>query len=170
MPWSPSIWTYTLYQFEGESCAQTIFYSKNTGVTWKPQHKNVLTKKPRNDDRKLRNCYGHQLWFNYLPNTLINHYSLRIRGQDMSPMLNWLKTLDLLIQVTKECYNNVCKLTLENNPPGTICGKHCLVLTSFFSQWRKLFKLLWLLLLFSLVLALTLPKFILIFLSPGGDT
>ena len=40
---------------------------------------------------------------------LINHYGLRIRGQDISPMLNWLKTLDLLIQATKEGYNNVCK-------------------------------------------------------------
>ena len=109
-----TIWTYTLYQFEGESCAETvIFYSKNTGVTWKPQQKNVSTKKPRNDNRKLRYCYSHQLCFNYLPGTLINHYSLRIRGQDISPILNWLKTLNLLIQVTKECYNNVCKWSLE---------------------------------------------------------
>ena len=64
---------------------------------------------PRNDDRKLLHCYGQQLWFNFFPDSLINHYNLRIRGQDISPMLNWLKTLDLLIQVTRECYNNVCE-------------------------------------------------------------
>ena len=39
---------------------------------------------PRNDDRKLLHCYGQQLWFNYLPGTLIKHYSLSIRGQDSS--------------------------------------------------------------------------------------
>ena len=64
---------------------------------------------PRNDDRKLLHCYGQQLWFNFFPGSLINHDNLRIRGQDISPMLNWLKTLDLLIQVTRECYNNVCE-------------------------------------------------------------
>ena len=89
MPWSQ--YGLTLYQCEEESCAETIFYSKNTGVTRKPQHKNVLTTKPRNDDRKLRNCYGHQLWFNYLPNTLLNHYGLRIRGQDISPYVELTK-------------------------------------------------------------------------------
>ena len=77
---------------------------------------------------------SQQLWFNRLPGTLINHYSLRIRGQDISPMLNWLNTLDLLIQVTKECYNDVHVQMIFGNLPGTICGKHCLVLTTFFSQ------------------------------------
>ena len=46
---------------------------------------------PRKDDRKLLHCYGQHLWFNYLPGTLINHYSLSIRGQDSSIYLNWLK-------------------------------------------------------------------------------
>ena len=113
-----TIWTYTLYQFEGESCAETIFYSKNTGVTWKPQQKNVSTKKPRNDNRKLRYCYSHQLCFNYVPGTLINHYSLRIRGQDISPMLigekHWTSWFKLLKSATITCANDLWKSPWHN--------------------------------------------------------
>ena len=113
----------------------------------------------RNQEMTTGNSFigmvSNSIWFNCFPGTLINRYSLRMRGQDVSHMLNWLKTLDLLIQVTRECYNNVCEWSLEISLAQSA---GCLALTSFFSQWRKLFKLLSLLLLFSLVLALTRPK------------
>ena len=66
-----------------EDICETIFHSRNTGVTWKPSQENVLTKEPRNDERKLLHCYGKQLWFNCcLPGTLMNRYILRMRGQN----------------------------------------------------------------------------------------
>ena len=99
---------------------------KNFNEPFITPHSVKKTKEPRNDDRKLRNCYGQQLWFSCLSGTSINFYSLRIRGQiDISHMLNWLKTLDLLIQVTRKCYNNHERVQIMfGNLLGTICGKH----------------------------------------------
>ena len=79
-----------------------------------------MTKEPRNDERNLLHCYGQQLWFNCLPGTLMNRYSLRMRGQDISPMLNCLKTLDLLIQVTRG------QGAVENSPnPSSVYIRLC---------------------------------------------
>ena len=63
---------------------------------------------PRNDDRKLLHCYGQQLWFNYLPGSLINNCSLSIRRPRFLTIVELAKTFDLLIQVLRDCYNNVC--------------------------------------------------------------
>ena len=92
----------------------------------------------RNQEMTTGNSFigmvSNSIWFNCLPGTLINRYSLRMRGQDVSHMLNWLKTLDPLIQVTRECYNNVCEWSLEISLAQSA---GCLALTSFSSELRN---------------------------------
>ena len=62
-----TIWTYTLYQCEEESCAETIFYYRKTLVLL--DNRNIKMFRPRNQEMTTGNFVIAMV--NYLPGTLM---------------------------------------------------------------------------------------------------